>query len=113
MNTLHITLIKRWFDLTDSGEKTEEYRELTEYWQTRLMDYDIVSRNNSASYRNYQSFKQFDNVVATNGYGKHRPSWNRKWVSTHIGTGRPEWGAIPDKEYFVITLGRKITEPTK
>ena len=32
MNTLHLTLNKKWFDMILSGEKTEEYREIKPYW---------------------------------------------------------------------------------
>jgi len=42
MRTLQIAVRKKWFDLIKSGEKTEEYRETTEYWKKRLegKDYD-------------------------------------------------------------------------
>lgn len=38
MKTLHLTLKKKWFDMTLSGEKTEEYREINMYWITRLLN---------------------------------------------------------------------------
>ena len=28
---LHLVLKKKWYEMQESGEKTEEYRELTEY----------------------------------------------------------------------------------
>ena len=33
---LHLVLKKKWYEMQESGEKTEEYRELTEYWRERL-----------------------------------------------------------------------------
>ena len=40
--TLHLTYY--WYDLIDSGEKTEEYRLATDYWKKRIEDkkYDAV-----------------------------------------------------------------------
>lgn len=37
MKTLTLSLKKKWFDMIASGEKTEEYREITLYWQKRLL----------------------------------------------------------------------------
>lgn len=34
--TLHLNLTKKWFDKIYSGEKTEEYREIKQYWIRRL-----------------------------------------------------------------------------
>lgn len=36
-NTLHLSLKKRWFDMIASGEKREEYRELSPFWIKRLI----------------------------------------------------------------------------
>ena len=39
METLHLNLKKKWFDMIKSGEKKEEYREITEYWAVRFIDF--------------------------------------------------------------------------
>lgn len=130
MKILHLTLKKKWFDKTYSGEKPDEYRDITPYWVSRLVDwsrypkeskddhkyitenivYDIEQGHNPydvlKSY--FSDLKEFDNVIATNGYGKHRPSWNRKFLGIEIREGRKEWGAEPGKKYFVIKLGERI-----
>ena len=36
MKTLDLVLKKKWFDMIASGEKTEEYREIKPYWESRL-----------------------------------------------------------------------------
>lgn len=36
MKVLHLTLKKKWFDMIASGEKTEEYRDISEFWIKRL-----------------------------------------------------------------------------
>ena len=47
MKVLHMTLKKKWFDLIISGIKTEEYREIKPYWDTRLSEeYDIIRFKN-------------------------------------------------------------------
>ena len=96
MRVLHLTLKKKWFVMTDIGDKPEEYREITPYWRKRLMT-------------NQSTFKQFDQVFARNGYNpKKNPSWLRKWEGTSIGYGQEKWGAEPGKKYFVIKLGERI-----
>jgi len=32
MNILRLTIKKEWFDMIQSGEKKEEYREIKPYW---------------------------------------------------------------------------------
>jgi hypothetical protein len=128
--TLHLTLTKQWFDKTDSGDKPEEYRELKLYWMRRFIDSSNYPKEYSHDGQNipedilfdianghdpklviqgyYSKLEEFDLVTATNGYGKHRPSWTRKCLGIEIREGRPEWGAEPGKKYFVIKLGEKI-----
>ncbi len=35
---LQLLLKKQWFDLTKSGIKTEDYREITPYWVKRIIN---------------------------------------------------------------------------
>jgi len=57
MNTLHLTLKKKWFDMILSGEKKEEYREIKNYWAARLLG------------------KQYDTILFRNGYSKNAPKF--------------------------------------
>lgn len=93
---LHLRLKKKWFDMIASGEKKEEYRDLTEYWQVRLVDH---------IYDQLYDFKKFDEVYFKNGYLKDSPFLKVKCKGIRIGEGKPEWGAEPGKKYFVIELG--------
>jgi hypothetical protein len=45
---LHLTLERQWFDDIVRGVKDEEYRDLKDYWKTRLegRTYDIVRFRN-------------------------------------------------------------------
>lgn len=102
MNTLTLSLKKQWFDKIKSGEKKEEYRENSEYWQRRL--YRSMDANDA-------EFKHFDRLVFTLGYPKSGDKERRLVFMNpkiRIGQGRPEWGAEPGKQYFVITFGDRV-----
>lgn len=60
MRTLNLTLTRKWFDLTLSGEKPFEYREAKQHWKNRLFHKDGTP-------------KEFTLIKYTNGYGAHRP----------------------------------------
>ena len=36
--TLHLVLKRKWWDMIARGEKKEEYREVCEYWETRILN---------------------------------------------------------------------------
>lgn len=97
MKTLTLSLKRQWFEKIKSGEKKEEYREKSEYWQRRL--YRSIDANDA-------EFKQFDRLVFTLGYQNAGDKERRlvfKNPRIRIGQGRPEWGAEQGKNYFVIT----------
>ena len=122
MKTLTLSLKMQWFDMIKSGEKKEEYREMSLYWKCRFLpnynDYDLEhliahnSQHNNCYERvteelEYQHIlKHFDRLVFTLGYPKAGDTERRlvfKNPKIRIGTGRPEWGAERGKNYFVIT----------
>ena len=107
--TLQLVLKKKWYDMIASGEKKEEYREIKQYWGKRLTD--LPDGLYLFSYRlGYTKvpFKEFDNVTFYLGYAKDRTCMSFTIESITIGKGRPEWGADPDKEYFIIKLGNRL-----
>lgn len=108
MKILHLTLKKKWFDMIASGEKKEEYRDEKEYWQQRLMNFDICSRNSFSSFKKPVGFKHFDVVEFKNGYSKNAPSVTVECLGIEISTGKEEWGAKNNVDYFVIKLGKII-----
>lgn len=131
MEKLKLVLKKKWYDMIASGEKTEEYREITPYWCNRLLygcnlgvegywnvvlqntfnmiedfnRYNILKNNNLQHYLigNY-GYRDYPGVIFYMGYAKNRPSITKEIVSISIGKGKEEWGAEPDKEYFIIKL---------
>lgn len=112
MKILHLTLKKRWFDLIASGEKKEEYREDKEYWRTRLMDFDFVSRNSFMPFKKYNGYKHYDIIRFTNGYGKDAPTMDVEFKGVKAGgNGNPEWGYT--EPCFIIKLGKILTNSTR
>ena len=93
--TLKLVLKKKWWDMVASGQKREEYREATAYWSHRFYD-------------EWCCWKPYDEVTFYLGYAKDRPSMTFRIIDILEGPGRPEWGAEPGKEYFVIQLGKRI-----
>lgn len=87
MKILHLSLKAKWYNMIESGEKTEEYREIKEYWKKRLVG------------------KNYDAVQFSYGYTKRTMLFRLDSVS--IGIGKPEWGA-PETEVFILKLGGRI-----
>lgn len=47
MKNLQLSLKTKWFEMTKSGIKTEDYREITPYWTNRLFLYQGDSLKNN------------------------------------------------------------------
>ena len=114
MKTLTLSLKRQWFDMIKSGEKKEEYREISEFWRKRLVDeMSLVREFNSTKDSKMtcgeltkKHTRKFDKLVFTLGYPKSGDTERRlvfKNPRIRIGHGRHEWGAELGKNYFVIT----------
>ena len=136
MKTLHLVLKRKWWDMIASGEKKEEYREPKYYWYRRLLnvdrdgygyfcescygDFEDLFRASNDSYHEFTlrlqqaiedgvfEYKEFDCVQFHLGYRKYAPRMTFEIEEISIGKGREDWGAEPDKLYFVIKLGKRI-----
>lgn len=86
--TLHLPLKKEWYDLIERGIKTEEYREIKPYWTKRLM-------------------KRYCQVKFTYGYTNRTMTFEIESIT--IDKGKSEWGAETGKQYYVIKLGKRVT----
>lgn len=95
---LILPIKKKWFDMIIAGEKKEEYREISDYYESRFADlyYHSLEFNENALRPRF-------NVIFRNGYSKKSPSI-RCEVEVSIGYGKPEWGAEPKKQYFVLQI---------
>lgn len=95
---LTLPIKKKWFDMILSGEKKEEYREIKPYYISRFEHFAIDN----------VLFENNDEIKFVNGYGNNRPYFVAR-VSIIADEGRQEWGAEPNKRYFVLTI-EEITE---
>lgn len=121
MATLYLPLKKEWYEMIESGVKTEEYRDLSSYWISRLTRYGYEEKLNGRLYANFLStspnvlklnieggimrFAEFDAVKFSYGYTKRTMTFECKGIT--IGKGKTEWGA-PDNDVFIIKLGKRI-----
>lgn len=102
MKTLTLPLKRKWFDMILLRIKKAEYRDLNEYWAKRLTEKPVITKD----YIKPGKPKKFDDVVFTCGYPKKTDTSRRiKFMNPKIevGCGQEEWGAEPNKQYFVIT----------
>ena len=126
MRVLHLTLKAKFFDMIASGEKLEEYRALTDYWGARLCYRIPVPKvggyftkwmklregdRECLNDTSFPNFAEYDVIRFARGGHFHSsvPQMTVQFKEIKIGTGKPEWGAEPGKEYFVIKLGEIIT----
>lgn len=92
-NNLYLVLKNPWYEMIKSGEKKEEYRDLSDFYKRRFYD---KSGN----------LKSFDTLEFVLGYPKKEDMSKRMFFKNPkitIGEGKPEWGAEPGKQYFIIT----------
>lgn len=78
---LHLTLLRKWFDLILTSEKREEYREIKPYWTARLAG------------------QSYDEIHFRNGYAK-----DARWMRVEcLGITRGKWNG---HAVFVLRLGK-------
>ena len=87
--TLYLPLKKEWYEMIESGVKTEEYRECKPYWCKRLIGQNFTRIKFSYGYTDRTMTFKFDGMA--------------------IGKGNKEWGA-PDNDVFIIRLGDRVEE---
>lgn len=118
-NVLNLVVSKQWFDMIVSGEKTEEYRTIKDYWTVRL--YDVFAKNPTKYLMdkkisgdidylklmircNHFIVKPYTHVLFINGYRKDCPRIEKEIESITIG--KPQPGLCPkefeNKEFFII-----------
>jgi hypothetical protein len=86
IKVLHLTLKRKWFDLIRSGTKTEEYREIKQFWNKRLFAH------------------KFTHVCFRNGYKRNAPTHWVELGAIEVGVGQTEWGAQEGVEVYILKL---------
>lgn len=120
---LQLSLKTKWFEMTKAGVKIEDYRETSEYWMRRLFTKETFELYLNAKYSggnefengtfdiDFAEYKKFDTNTMTLGYPKSTDTERIikfKHAGIEIRAGNPEWGAEPNKLYFVIKHGKRI-----
>lgn len=99
---LILPIKKKWFEMIASGEKKEEYREIKPYWTKRFENYyEIAKFNIELECSNFKEI--YYRVVFRNGYQADSPTIKCK-CKLRIGQGKQEWGAEPNKEYYILDI---------
>ena len=128
--TLHLVLKRKWWEMIESGEKKEEYRDFTPFYVKRLCDNPCFNKQGEIIERNIIDKwtldacekrgidlktawangniipKDYSSVTFHFGYTNKTMVYSVKDIS--VGEGRTEWGAETGKEYFIIKLGERI-----
>ena len=99
---LTLPIKKKWFDMIKSREKKEEYREIKPYYASRFYKNYIVSGTGLEWILNNNP-TIFKSVIFRNGYSSNSPKI-QCYVKIQKGYGKEEWGAEPNKEYYVLKI---------
>lgn len=99
---LTLPIKKKWFDMILSGEKKEEYREIKPYYASRFYRNSIISGIGLEHILNTNPIV-YKAIILRNGYRKDSPKI-RCYCCISKGTGKEEWGAEPNKEYYVLKI---------
>ena len=95
---LILPIKKKWFDMIASREKTEEYREIKPYYRKRFETIGLLDVYGLPVVNKVW-------VILRNGYSTKSPQIEAE-VTLDIKEGRPEWGAEPGVEYYVLKILR-------
>ena len=93
---LTLPIKQKWFDMIVSGEKQEEYRAPSEYWRKRFVSELVRQKPWHGELK----------VRIRAGYRKGADMAELTLSMITTGTGRPDWGAVPGVEYFVLHIKR-------
>ena len=117
MANLQLSLKRNFFEMTKSGVKTEDYREINSYWIKRLtseFSWDMnkyplkLNEHKEVINKGSMKPKEFSCNIMTLGYPKSTDTeriLKLEHKGIEIGYGKPEWGAETNKLYFIIKHG--------
>lgn len=102
---LHLVLKKKWYDLIESGEKKEEYRDETPYWKKRIDGWW------QRSWPKYRVAPIPAVVVLHCGYRKDpQMAWLVRYLicdASGDNSRHREWGK-PKTSHYIIPLGERV-----
>ena len=91
---LTLPIKKKWFDMILSGEKKEEYRDMTPYYTTRFEKIFLDVENEEVK-NNF--------VIFRNGYRKDSPKI-KCLCSFEVDYGKSKWGGNPHELCYVLKI---------
>ena len=115
---LTLPIQKRWFDMILSGEKKEEYRDIKEYYETRFQNlFGAITIYPSSIFSDRSKYEllqgeavpeeirkdSVQEIIFRNGYSKDSKAIKAR-CRLRIGEGKSEWGAEPDKQYYILEI---------
>ena len=118
---LILPIKKKWFDMILSGEKKEEYREIKEYYEIRFQNlfgaitiHPLYPQDNLLDRSEFELLQgeavpeeirkdSVQEIIFRNGYSKDSKAIKAR-CRLRTGKGRPEWGAEPDKQYYILEI---------
>lgn len=131
LKILELPLKAKWYEMIESGTKTEEYREVKPYWCNRLLGgcgYGVKDYWEPVLNRTFEAINELGTKYP-NAYNlEHQLIWqygtraythirfrygytNRTMLfalkNITIGKGNTEWGAPEDKDVFILKLGER------
>ena len=127
MKILHLNVFRKWFDMVESGNKTEDYREIGTYWISRFIDFycgrkiktekdrmifirDI--KDNTERAISKIQWKHFDTIKYQNGFkrknGDPAPFIRFVFSGIKIDNGNPKLGYISGRKCFIIKLKKSL-----
>lgn len=108
MKILDLPLKKEWFNMIESGEKREEYRDFKPYWLKRLAFFNngFLRFRYNYKYCHFPYIREIDNVDGYTHvrfrYGYTKRTMLFKIDEITLGLGNPLWGAPCDRDVFII-----------
>lgn len=108
-DTLHLVVTRKWYDMIESGDKKEEYREIKGFWMKRLCEemtaqFVPIELNSPSDFN--CTYKPYKYVCFHRGYTNETMTFILDGITTNYG--RPEWGATLGRVYFVLKLGYRV-----
>ena len=99
---LTLPIKKKWFDLIKAREKIEEYREIKPYYASRFFK-NYIDSGCSLEWVLNNNPEVYNFIRLRNGYSNNSPT-----IECHVritkGYGKEEWGAEPNKLYYVLKI---------
>lgn len=95
---LELVLKTKWYDMIDSGEKLEEYRDISDFWCVRIF---------KEPFTNNMEHKH-DKVRFSLGYAKNRKQMIFEIDRVSIGSANPKW-VDNNGAFYIIHLGKRIS----